>query len=71
MAKAYVCDACNVTMVNPYEAKMREFYVGVGYDYHAYEINVKTAKQTVHLCDECYLALREIAARIRRKDDAK
>ena len=33
MAKAYVCDACGVTMTDPYEAKMREFYVGTDFDY--------------------------------------
>ncbi len=69
MAKAYVCDACGVTMANPYEEKMREFYVGVGYDYHAYKVNVKTAKQKVHLCDECYHALYKIADRERRYND--
>ena len=71
MAEAYVCGACGVTMKNPYEVKMREFYVGVRYDFHSYEVNVRTPKQKVHLCDECYLALRAIAARIRRKDDGK
>lgn len=64
MAKAYVCDACGITMTDPYEAKMREFYVGVEFDYgHAFPCNVKTCKHKVHLCDECYHALHELAER--------
>lgn len=62
MAKAYVCDACGTTMTNPYEAKMRQFYVGVEFDYGmAFPCNVKTRKSKVHLCDECYHALKTIA----------
>ena len=62
MAKAYICDACGITMENPYEAKMREFYVGVEFDYgHAFPCNVKTRKFKVHLCDECYHSLNELA----------
>ena len=62
MAKAYVCDACGMTMTNPYEAKMRQFYVGVEFDYGTtFPCNVKTRKSKVHLCDECYRALKTIA----------
>ena len=64
MAKAYVCDACGQTMTDPYEAKMREFYVGVGFDYNmTFPLNVKTPKQKVHLCDGCYHSLKTIAER--------
>ena len=62
MAKAYVCDACGATMANPYEANMREFYVGITYGYGmAHTRNVRTPKRKVHLCDDCYHALHEIA----------
>lgn len=72
MAKAYVCDACGITMTNPYEAKMREFYVGVEFDCgHAFPCNVKTCKSKVHLCDDCYHALHEIAAEKRRADNGQ
>lgn len=69
MAKAYVCDACGITMKDPYEAKMRQFYVGVELDYGvAFPLNVKTIKQKVHLCADCYHALHEIA---RTQEDTK
>ena len=69
MAKVYVCDACGVTMKDPYEVKMREFFVGMEFDYgQAFPCNVKTCKQKVHLCDNCYHALREIAEQKRRAD---
>ena len=59
--KAYVCDACGKTMKDPYEAKMREFYVGMTIDYgHAFPCKVKTCKAKVHLCEDCYRALCEI-----------
>ena len=66
MAKAYTCDACGTTITNPYEAKMREFYVGVKFDYGtAFPWNVKTPKSKVHLCEECYRSLKT-SARNRR-----
>lgn len=61
--KAYVCDACGVAMTNPHEAKMREFYVGFEpFCGHMAFCNVKVKKK-VHLCDECYHSLHEIAKR--------
>lgn len=62
MAKAYVCDACGATMTDPYEAQMREFYVGVMYELNfAFPHNVKTRKCKVHLCSECYHNLDKLA----------
>ena len=62
MAKAYVCDACGRTIANPYDAQMREFYVGVTFDYGgAFPCNVKTRKCKVHLCGECYHNLDKLA----------
>ena len=60
--RAYVCDACGVTMTDPYNARMREFYIGWTENLTGFESRrVKTFKQTVHLCDDCYHALHEIA----------
>lgn len=66
--KAYVCDACGETMKDPYEAKMRMFYIGVEFDYgYAFRRNAKTRKTKVHLCGDCYGALCEIGrAKIER-----
>ena len=64
MAKAYACDACGMVITDPYKVKMREFYVGVEFDCGmAFPCNVKTCKSKVHLCDDCYHALHEIAKR--------
>lgn len=72
MAVAYVCDACGVTMTDPYEAVMREFYVGTVYDFgHFFPRNSKTPKHTVHLCADCYHGLRTVAERKERADDGK
>lgn len=61
MAKAYVCDACGITMTDPYEAKMKEFYVAGVPDYGTIVPSDTKIKKKVHLCDECYHALHEIA----------
>lgn len=58
MAKAYVCDACGLTMTDPHEENMREFYVGLDFDGL---LCPAKRKVKVHLCDECYHALHEIA----------
>lgn len=64
MAKAYVCDACGETMKDPYEANMREFFVGTEADFGMiFPCNVKTFKHKVHLCDGCYHSLKTIAER--------
>ena len=70
MARAYVCDACGITMPDPHKARMREFYVGLRYEYgHAIYTNRKS-RCKVHLCDDCYHALHEIAGEKRREENA-
>lgn len=61
MAKAYVCDACGRTMQNPHEAKMKKFYMGTTYEFGGAFFCPVSQKTKVHLCDDCYHALREIA----------
>ena len=61
MAKAYVCDACGFTIENPHRAKMREFYIGMDIDFGVASPCPRKRKIKVHLCDECYHALHEIA----------
>lgn len=61
MAKAYVCDACGITMTEPYEAKMKEFYLGMDICINVMLPSPRKRKIRVHLCDECYHALHEIA----------
>lgn len=57
-----MCDACGATMADPYQAKMREFYVGMTYDMgFVVPINIKTSKTTIDLCDDCFHALNLLA----------
>lgn len=70
MAEAYVCDVCGAIMANPYEAHMREFYVGTSYShFHFFDVNMISPKRPIHLCGHCYRSFREIAEKARRKDD--
>lgn len=61
MAKAYVCDAYGIATTNPYEAKMKELYVGMEIGLDVVLPSPRKRKIRVHLCDECYHALHEIA----------
>ena len=61
MAKAYVCDACGLTIENPHRVKMKEFYVGMDICLGVAFPRPSRRRIQVHLCDECYHALNEIA----------
>lgn len=61
MAKCYVCDACGITIEDPYEAKMKEFYIGCDFEIYGVFPAPRRVKKKVHLCDECYHSLHEIA----------
>lgn len=63
MAKAYVCDACGITIKDPHEAKMKEFYVGCHSELCGVFPSFDKRRVKVHLCDDCYHALCEIAER--------
>ena len=59
--KAFVCDACGMTITNPYKVKMREFYTGCDFEIDGvFPCNVRRFKHKIHLCDDCYHALHEI-----------
>lgn len=60
---AYVCDVCEKVIENPYEVKMKVFYIGGEIDFEFMEMfyTPKRRKQKVHLCDSCFNTLREIA----------
>lgn len=62
MAEAYICDACEQAITDPYSVRMKEFYIGKDFDEGFYLSNI-VKKRKVHLCDECYHSLREIAKR--------
>lgn len=60
MSKVYKCDSCDLVIENPYEEKMKEFYVDVGYECGiAVPLN-SVRKVKVHLCNKCFHGLKEI-----------
>lgn len=64
MSKKYVCDICNKVIDDPYHAKMREFYVGAGFeDGHVCPINIKTFKFKIDICGNCFETLRKAASK--------
>lgn len=70
MSKVYKCDCCEVTMKDPYEARMKEFYVRADYDIVC-GILPMYSKETkkVHLCDRCYKGLKEIGGRVKSGEE--
>lgn len=57
----YICDSCGMVIDDPYKVKMKEFYVGYDFDYGmTFPVN-SHRKKKVHLCDECYHALKKFA----------
>ena len=63
MAKVYVCDACGIVVERPHDVKMKEFYIGCAFEGGGIFPSFDTRKIKVHLCDDCYHALCEIAER--------
>lgn len=62
MSKKYVCDICGKVISDPYEAKMREFYMSLDYDgCMISHTPVKTFKKRIHLCGYCFNGLVEAA----------
>jgi hypothetical protein len=61
MAKVFACDACGCMVEDPYEAKMKEFYIGVSFEMDGAFPVRRRRKEIVHLCEECYHGLQAIA----------
>ena len=59
--KVYQCDACKKTITDPYEEKMKEFFVGCHFDYCGVFPENTKRKVKVHLCDDCFKGLHLIA----------
>lgn len=59
--RVYKCDCCEKEISDPYEQKMKEFYVGCEFDYcGVFPVNSKR-KITVDLCEDCFRGLHLIA----------
>lgn len=59
--KAYVCDSCGKTILDPYTENMRVFYIGSYYDFGMTYPGNSKKKVKVHLCKNCYKGLCSIA----------
>lgn len=61
--KVYKCDSCGKIIENPYTEEMKEFYVGsISENMGIFPINSKR-KVKIHLCKNCFNALKDIAKR--------
>ena len=59
--KVYECDCCKKVIQNPYELKMKEFYVGCSFEpWGVFPSNDKR-KVKINLCDDCFKGLNKIA----------
>lgn len=63
--KAYVCDSCGKTILDPYTEKMRVFYIGSYYILGMVCPENSKKKVEVHLCKDCYKGLCSIAEKVR------
>lgn len=61
MAKVYQCDACGDVMKSPYEAKMKEFYIGCSFEFGHVLPSFNKKIVRIHLCDNCYRNLNRLA----------
>lgn len=66
--KVYQCDGCGKTITNPYEEKMKEFYVGCHFDYGGVFPENSKRKVKIHLCDDCFKSLYSIAEKKAKAD---
>lgn len=69
--KVYQCDSCNKVITDPYEEKMKEFFVGCHFDYCGVLPENSKRKVKIHLCDDCYRGLNLIADKKRSDNNAE
>ena len=58
--KAYLCDSCRTVITDPYDVRMKEFYIGCDYEVANSFPFPATCKKKIHLCEQCYTNLRNI-----------
>lgn len=70
MSKHYSCDCCGRQIKNPYEARMKEFYIDLDYDVVCGILPVYRKNITkIHLCENCYKGLKEIGGRVKAGEE--
>ena len=70
MSKEYVCDSCKEVMKNPHDVKMKEFYIRCSFDFGRVLPYPDTRKVKIHLCNKCFLGLKNIADKEVKTDDS-
>lgn len=63
--QVYKCDACGQIIEDPYKMKMKEFYIRCTPTYLNYDF---TKKVKIHLCNDCYHNLNNLAVAKLSKD---
>lgn len=69
--KVYQCDACKRTIKDPYQVKMKEFYVGCRFDLFGVFPEDCKRRVKIHICDSCYRGLHLIAEKQRSDNNGK
>ncbi len=68
--KVYQCDSCEKVIKEPYDSKMKEFYVGCEFTLGVALPTFEKRKVKIHLCEDCYRGLHLIAEK-KRKEGAE
>lgn len=66
--RIYKCDSCEKMIENPYEEKMREFFVGCSFEIFGVAPKNEKRKAKIHLCENCYKGLHLIAEKVRSNE---
>lgn len=61
LVQTYKCDSCGKIISQPYEEKMKEFYVGCEFDECGIFPIFSKRKVEIQLCEDCYKGLHLIA----------
>ena len=66
--RVYQCDGCKKVIADPYEVKMKEFYVGCEFVLGAAFPTSEKRKTKIDLCEDCFRGLHLIAEKKRGAD---
>lgn len=66
--KTYICDSCERVISDPFEMKMKEFYVRCSFEVNGVLYCNSKRKVKIHLCGDCYKGLHLIAEKVSNND---
>lgn len=67
--QAYICDSCKEVIKLPHTAKMKEFYYDVDFEFGTFFSRKTERKVIIHLCDDCFNNLKNLAENKRSDND--